>query len=87
MLTPERSGGRRHWLLIAGGLGVAGLIVVTAVVALSSKDPSASNAVTTGTPSTAGATVGVAVQPSSVSSSVLLPGGPSLSTWGEAPAP
>jgi hypothetical protein len=69
-----RSGGRRRWLLVAVGLGVAGLIVVTAVVALSSKDPSASNAVTTVTPGTAHATVGVSRQPISVGSSVLLPG-------------
>jgi len=75
MLTPARSGGRRRWVLVGGGLGVAGLIVVTAVVALSSKDPAASNAVTKVAPSTADATVGVSRQPTSVSSSVLLPGG------------
>lgn len=80
MLTPARSGGRRRWVLVAVGLGLAGLIVVTAVVALSSKDPSASNAVTTVTPSAAHATVGVSRQPTSVTSSVLLPGGRTDST-------
>jgi hypothetical protein len=75
MLTPARSGGRRRWLLVAGGLGVAGLIVATAVVAMSSKDPAASHALATATSGVPSATAGVSRQSVSVSSSVMLPGG------------
>jgi hypothetical protein len=75
MLTPARSGGRRHWPLVAGGLSVAGLIVATAVVALSSKDPVVSHALTAPTIGTSAATALVSRQSVSVSSSVMLPGG------------
>lgn len=80
MLTPARSGGRRRWVLVAGGLGVAGLIVVTAVVALSSKGPAASHAVTTATSGAPSATVGGSKLSISASSSVMLPGGRPNST-------
>lgn len=73
MLTPARSGGHR-WVLVAASLGVAGLIVATAVVALSSKDPTASHAPTTAATGAPNATVGVSRQSVTVSSSVMLPG-------------
>src|SRR4051812_8402253 len=75
MLTPARPGGRRRWALVAGGLGLAGLIVVTAVVALSSKDPAASHAVTTMPTDTSGLATSGTAQSISPSSSVMLPGG------------
>src|SRR6478752_2366089 len=71
MLTPKRPNGRRRWLLVAVGLGLAGLIVVTAMVAFSSDDSSANPA-----PATAPAR---SPRPSVVASaapmSVMLPGG------------
>ncbi len=75
MLTPANSDGRRRWMLAAGGLGVAGLIAVTAVMALASKDPAASHSLTTATLGAPTATEGPSSQSTSVSSSVLLPGG------------
>lgn len=73
MLSPTRSGGRRRWMLVAAGLGVAGLIVVTVVVASSADDSSPSRAPSTlARPSAA---VTAASTPSvSESSSVILPG-------------
>jgi hypothetical protein len=75
MLITAPSSGRRRWVLAAGGLGVAGLIVVTAVVALSSKDPAATNAMTTSATGAPSATAGVSRQSISAGSSVMLPGG------------
>jgi hypothetical protein len=74
MLTTARSGGRRRWVLVAGGLGLAGLIVVTAVVALSSKDPSAGQALTIPTLDPPSSAASVSRQSVSASSSVRLPG-------------
>ena len=74
MLSPSRSGARRRWLLAAAGLGIAGLIVVTAVVALSGDDSSASRAAST-TVARSSAPVSKSSTPSvSASSSVMLPG-------------
>ena len=74
MLSPARSGARRRWLLAAGA-GVAGLIVVTAVVALSGDDSSASRAPST-TVARSSAPASIASSQSvSASSSVMLPGG------------
>ena len=75
MLSPSRSGAPRRWLLAAAGAGVAGLIVVTAVVALSGDDSSASRASST-TVARSSASVSRSSMPSvSASSSVMLPGG------------
>ena len=74
MLSPSRSGARRRWVLVAAGLGMAGLIVVTATVALSSDDPSANRAPST-TVARSSAAVSIAASPSaSASSSMRLPG-------------
>jgi hypothetical protein len=74
MLTPARSAACRRWMLVAAGLGVAGLIGVTAVVALSSDDSSASRA-TSPALSRSSATATIAPKQSvSVRSSVMLPG-------------
>ena len=74
MLSPGRSGACRRWVLLAAGLGVAGLIVVTAVVALSGDGSSANRAPSTVARSSA--PVSKSSTPSvSASSSVMLPGG------------
>ena len=75
MLTPARSGGRRRWVLVAGGLGVAGLIVVTAAVGLSADDSSASRAAATALARSSEALALAPMRSVSTSSSVLLPGG------------
>ena len=74
MLTPSRLNGRRRWLLVAGGLGLAGLIVATAIVALSSDDSSASRVSVTSPVRSSRPAVAVSTAPVSASSSVLLPG-------------
>src|SRR6478752_344188 len=75
MLSPSRSGERRRWVLVAGGLGMAGLIVVTAVVAWFSVDSSASRVPST-TIARSSAAVSIASASSvSAGSSVMLPGG------------
>ncbi|HET9648939.1 MAG TPA: hypothetical protein VFP34_12025, partial [Microlunatus sp.] len=73
-MSPARSGGRRLWVLVAAGLGVAGLIVLTVVVALRSKDPSAGPVPSILAQSSADVTV-TATSSLSASSSVMLPGG------------
>ena len=79
MLITAPSSGRRRWLLVAGGLGVAGLLVVTAVVALSTKDSPGSHAPTAAAPFVPSVAVGVSRQSVAASSSVMLPGGRSES--------
>jgi hypothetical protein len=74
MLTPARPGGRRRRLLVAGGLGLAGLIVVTALVALSSDDSSASRVPGTAPTRSSRPAVVATTAPVSTSSSVKLPG-------------
>ena len=73
MLTPARPNGRRRWLLLAGGLGLAGLIVATVMVALFSDDSSASRAPATGPARSPRPSVVASAAPTSTSSS--LPGG------------
>ena len=80
MLTPARSGGRRRWALVAASMGVAGLIVATAVVALSPRDSATGDALTTVTSGAPSATAGVSTRSVSASSSVMLPGGRPEST-------
>ena len=75
MLTSASSGARRRWSLVIAGLGVAGLIVWTAVVALSSKEPSASHYLTTAAAGPTGSVTSTPAQSISDSSSLmLLPG-------------
>ncbi len=77
MLSPSRSGARRRWVLVAAGLGVAVLIVVTAAVTLRSGDSSATRA-PSATVARTSAAVPIASTPLvsvSASSSVMLPGG------------
>ncbi|WP_420120920.1 hypothetical protein [Nakamurella sp.] len=75
MLTPERPNGRRRWLLVTAGLGLAGLVVVTALVALSSDDSSASRASVITPARSSRQAVVASTAPVSTSSSVMLPGG------------
>ncbi len=75
MLSPLRSRGRGRWMLVACGLALAALIVVTAVVALRPNDSSAgARPSSTAARSTAAVTI-ASSQSTSVSSSVMLPGG------------
>ncbi|HOZ58553.1 MAG TPA: hypothetical protein PKY70_10225 [Nakamurella multipartita] len=73
MLSPARSGARRRRLLVAAGLGVAGLVVVTAVLALSGDDPAANRAPST-TVTRSSAPVSTSTPSVSAGSSVMLPG-------------
>ena len=83
MLSLGRAGARRRWMLIAFGLALAGMIVVTGIVALRSKDPSAGSAPAPSTVVQSSAVVSVASTPSvSASSLVMLPGGRPDSTLG-----
>jgi hypothetical protein len=75
MLTPAGPNGRRRWVLVAGGLGLAGLIVVTAVLALSSDDSSVSRVSATAPARSSGLVAALSAAPVSASSSVMLPGG------------
>ena len=75
MLSPGRSGACRRWVLLAAGLGVAGLIVVTAVVALSRDDSSASRTPSTTVARSSAPMPRTSTPSVSANSSVLLPGG------------
>lgn len=80
MLSPSRSRARRRCVVVAAGLGVAGLIVVTAAVALSADD-SPANRASSASIARSSIPVSVSSTPSvSASSSVRLPGSRADST-------